>query len=113
MDQCITQQVRYVYTKTRVIYSVVITCQYILPSSQFNSLCNEFRSVWSMFVNNKRTTPIIYIDVNTFICLAKIKTAVWIRSCMHVLKSNTSYHFVSTVPRCTSIALGVVLRFIS
>ena len=67
-----------------------------------------------MFVYNIRTTPIIYIDVNTFICLAKIKTAACIRSlCMHVLKSNTSYHFVSTVPRCTSIALGVVLRFIS
>ena len=35
---------------TRVLYSVVITWRSNPPVSQFNSLCNEFLSVWSMFV---------------------------------------------------------------
>jgi len=35
---------------THVLYSVVITLQSNSPSSQFNSLCNEFTSVWPMFV---------------------------------------------------------------
>ena len=37
---------------TRVLYSVVITRQSNPPISQFNSLCNEFTSVWSMCVYN-------------------------------------------------------------
>jgi len=37
---------------TRVIYSVAITGQSNPPISQFNSLCNEYTSVWSMFVYN-------------------------------------------------------------
>jgi len=37
---------------TRVPYSVVITRQSNSPISQFNSLCNEFTSAWSMFVYN-------------------------------------------------------------
>jgi len=37
---------------TRVLYSVVITGQCNPPISQFNSLCNEFTSVWSMFIYN-------------------------------------------------------------
>ena len=36
---------------TRFLYSV-ITWQSNPPISQFNSLCNEFKSVWSMFVYN-------------------------------------------------------------
>ena len=36
---------------TRVLY-VVITWQSIPPISNFNSPCNEFTSVWSMFVYN-------------------------------------------------------------
>ena len=35
---------------TRVIYSGVITWQSYPLISQFNSLCNEFTSVWSMLV---------------------------------------------------------------
>ena len=35
---------------TRVLYYVVITQQSNSPISQFNSLCNEFMIVWSMFV---------------------------------------------------------------
>jgi len=37
---------------THVLYSVVITWQSNPPNSQFNSPCNEFTSVWSMFVYN-------------------------------------------------------------
>ena len=37
---------------TRVLYSVVITQQSNTTISQFNSLCNEFTSFWSMFVYN-------------------------------------------------------------
>ena len=37
---------------THVLYSVVITRQSNSPISQFNSLCNEFMSVWTMFVYN-------------------------------------------------------------
>ena len=37
---------------TRVLYSIVITRQSIPPISQFNSLCNELTSFWSMFVYN-------------------------------------------------------------
>jgi len=37
---------------TRVLYYVVITRQSNPPISQFNSPCNEFMSVWSMFVYN-------------------------------------------------------------
>ena len=37
---------------TRVLYSVVITGQSNRSISQFNSLCNEVMSVWSMFVYN-------------------------------------------------------------
>ena len=39
---------------TRVLYSVVLTRQSNPPISQFNSPCNEFTSVWSMFVYNTR-----------------------------------------------------------
>ena len=41
-----------VYDLTSVLYSVVITQQSNLPISQFNSPCNEFTSVWSMFLYN-------------------------------------------------------------
>jgi len=41
---------------TRVLYSVVITRQSNPPISQFNSPCNEFTSVWSMFVYNTLST---------------------------------------------------------
>ena len=44
---------------TRALYSVVITWQSNPPISQFNSSCNEFPSVWSMFVYN---TIIEYIE---------------------------------------------------
>ena len=40
---------------THVLYSVVITWQSNPPISQFNSPCNEFMSVWSMFVYNTYT----------------------------------------------------------
>jgi len=39
---------------TRVLYSVVITRQSNPPISQFNSPCNEFTSVWSMFLYTTR-----------------------------------------------------------
>jgi len=39
---------------TRVLYSVVLTGQSNPPISQFNTPCNEFTSVWSMFVYNNR-----------------------------------------------------------
>ena len=38
-----------------VLYSVVITWKSNPPISQFNSLCNEFTSVWSMFLYNIAT----------------------------------------------------------
>jgi len=38
---------------TRVVNSVVITRQSNPRISQFNSPCNEFTSVWSMFVYNE------------------------------------------------------------
>ena len=41
-----------VYSGHRVLYSVVIKLQSNPPISQFNSLCNEFTSFWSMFVYN-------------------------------------------------------------
>ena len=41
---------------TRVLYSGVITRQSKPPISQFNSLCNEFTSFWSMFVYNTLCT---------------------------------------------------------
>ena len=37
---------------THALYSVVITCHSNPPISQFNSPCNEFTTVWSMFVYN-------------------------------------------------------------
>jgi len=33
------------------LHSVVITCQSNPPISQFISPCNEFTSVWSMFIH--------------------------------------------------------------
>ena len=50
MDQCITDTCNMYRKWTRVLYSVVITRQSNPLMSQFNSLCNEFTSVWSMFV---------------------------------------------------------------
>ena len=41
---------------TRVIFSVVITWQTNPPIPQFNNPCNEFMSVWSMFVYSTSTT---------------------------------------------------------
>jgi len=38
----------------RVLYSVVLTQQSNPPISQFNSPCNVFTSVWSMFVYNTK-----------------------------------------------------------
>jgi len=57
---------------TRVIYSVVIAWQSNPPILQFNSPCDEFTSVWSMFVYN--TFPIriclhIQTEVSTQILL--------------------------------------------
>jgi len=49
---------------TRVLYSVVITRQSNPPISQFNSLCNELTSVWSMFVYNSRYDMIQNIITN-------------------------------------------------
>ena len=43
--------VTYVYNR-HVFYTVVITRQSNPPISTFSSLCNEFTSVWSMFVYN-------------------------------------------------------------
>ena len=37
---------------TPVLNSVVLTGQSNPPISQFNTPCNEFTSVWSMFVYN-------------------------------------------------------------
>jgi len=41
--------VTYVYNR-HVFYTVVITRQSNPPISTFSSLCNEFTSVWSIFV---------------------------------------------------------------
>jgi len=51
---------------TLVLYSVVITQQ----STQFNSPCNEFMSVWSMFVYNN-----IYIEAVSFYNYVTIRTS--------------------------------------
>ena len=42
----------YKHEWTRVLYSVVLTRQSNPPILQFNSPCNKFTSVWSMFVYN-------------------------------------------------------------
>jgi len=52
MEQCITNRGYMCLQWTRVPYSVVITWQSNPPISKFNSPCNEFTSVWSMFVYN-------------------------------------------------------------
>ena len=64
INQYITEYVVHVYTLTRVLYSVVITWQSNPPVSQFNSLCNEFTSVWSMFVYNK---DFLFVDVQSLV----------------------------------------------
>ena len=56
---------------THVIFSVVIIWQSNAPISQFNSLCNEFTSVWSMFVYNNKSV-----------------IAVWRRCCRYVGKNG-------------------------
>ena len=45
---------------TQVLYSGVITGHSNLPISQFNSLCNECTSGWSMFVYN---TPFFCLNL--------------------------------------------------
>jgi len=50
---------------TSVLYSVVITRQSNLPISQFNRVCTEFMSVWSMFVYN----TYILFNTRTHFCV--------------------------------------------
>ena len=56
---------------TRVLYSVVITRTSNPPISQLNSPCNEFMSVWSMFVcnNNCRNFSLQYSRSSYYIRL--------------------------------------------
>ena len=51
MDQCFTKKT-HAYTMDTDLYSVVIPWLFNPPISQFNSPCNAFMSVWSMFVCN-------------------------------------------------------------
>ena len=51
---------------TRVLYSVVITRQSNPPIAQFNSLCNEFWSVLSMFVYNIHGKRYVYLAKQMF-----------------------------------------------
>ena len=44
---------------TRALYSAVITRQSNPPLSQFNSLCNKFKSFWAMFLYNSRSKILI------------------------------------------------------
>ena len=48
---------------TRVLHSLVITLQYNPPISQFHGPCNEFTSVWSMFLYN--TQVVIHRKIHT------------------------------------------------
>ena len=43
-----------VYNGHGFLYYVVLTWQCNQPISQFSSACNEFMSVWSMFVYNRK-----------------------------------------------------------
>ena len=52
---------------TRVLYSVVITRQSNPPISQFNRLCNEFMSVWSIFVYNTMAKSAFYTGLFGFL----------------------------------------------
>ena len=51
---------------TRVLYSVVLTRQSNPPISHFNSPCNEFKSVWSMFVYNTSYTSVVWFHTPYF-----------------------------------------------
>ena len=56
MDKCIIKERGYMSLQwTRVLCSAVITWQSNPPSSQFNNLCNEFTSAWSVCVYNTGT----------------------------------------------------------
>ena len=59
--------------RTRVLYSVVITRQSNPPISEFNSLCNEFTSVWSMFPCNTLLETYLY----TLQAINMFKLGIW------------------------------------
>jgi len=56
---------------TRVLYYVVITRKSNPPISQFNSPCNEFTSVWSMFVYNINNTGTMYTNSSKQVAIYK------------------------------------------
>jgi len=43
------------WSRDEIIFSVVITQQFNPPIYQFNSRCNEFMGVWSVFTCNNFT----------------------------------------------------------
>ena len=56
MDKCIIKERGYMALQwTRVLCSAVITWRSSPPISQFNNLCNEFTSAWSVCVYNTGT----------------------------------------------------------
>ena len=60
--------------RTHVLYSVVITWQSNPAISQFNSLCNGFTSVWSMFVYNTVVSSFVCVllQAHCWLCLGPI-----------------------------------------
>ena len=80
LDNCITKYVIHVYTMDTCS---ILHCKNMTktnpPISQFNSLCNEFTSVWSMLVYNfKHAISIPAAFVN------------------HNHKQQTQFHFFSS-----------------
>ena len=69
---------------TQALYSVVITRQSNSPISQFNSLCNEFTSFWSMFIYNTKVSN--KVTSNCFIlCTNKAYNYYFYPLCMFYL----------------------------
>ena len=81
------------YSKTRDIYSVVITRKSNPPISQFNSLCNEFTNVWSMFVYNRWVTLlrfyIYYLFCNSLVHVIYSRVS---GQCSHAIISHNKCH---------------------
>ena len=73
---------------TRVLYSVVITWQSNPPVSQFFSLWNVFKSVWSMFVYNTScsTSCWSWSDLMSLTrkCPSRCKTLMWYFTLLHL-----------------------------
>ena len=75
---------------TRVLYSVPITWESNPRISQCNSPCNEFTSVWSMFVYNTRVLSYVIVWCMC-VCFTFITMILWNKGiCLNVAKVLTS-----------------------